>query len=96
MIPEKQSTTTDNKSYFQIKSESYLGEVEKTTLAAKKAFPDLINILFNPVTLCIFIIFALVKPELLLTALIITFLFTVGIHCYRQHKIAHPTQTITN
>jgi hypothetical protein len=83
------STTPTEKNYFEIKKEEYFGDTEKTTRAVKKAFPDLINIMFNPVTIGIFIIFALVKPELLLTSLVITFLFAVGVHCYRQHKVAN-------
>ena len=84
MINTEQSNTSKN--YLQIPSQIGFENIEKTTIAAKKAFPDLVSLFFNPVTIGIFIILALVKPELLLTALIISFLFVVCVHCARQMK----------
>jgi len=91
---EQITTTQGDKNYFQVKKEECFGDTEKTARAVKKAFPDLINIMFNPVTIGLFIIFALVKPELLLTCLVITFLFSVGVHCYRQHQIANSSKSM--
>ncbi len=93
---EQTNNIEDNKGFFQTKTEEYFGDTEKTTRAVKKAFPDLINMMFNPVTIGLFIIFALVKPDLLLTCLVITFLFSVGVHCYRQHQISHPPKHSIN